>query len=311
MTTAAGDFSADQLRQHLGLRGDQVAVDLVGLGDVDLRRAVLGQRVLHAGGGAGGADDDRRRLAERAGGGERLQGGLADAAAGRVELDQDQNLCHGDVSSSFDPGRVRRSSGRRGSSTNFSRAVALVGDLHALALAAGGRRSRRTAAGGVRQARPRRRRRPGRPATMVSHRLLLRRHDPLERGVARLVDGVPGRTRSPAAAPRRPSSRRRSAARSVASPPSTVSLRAPVSCGMPSRSASSAGITSPGRRWTPRRRGSGRTRAAQRGGEHRRGLHARTSRAAPRRRRARPCPRPSTAPCGSRRWPSRGRRSGR
>jgi hypothetical protein len=83
-----------ELRKHLGLRRDQVVVDLGRLGDVDRRRAVLGQRVLHARGRAGGGDDDCRGLTERARRGEGLQGGLADSAAGRVELGQDQDLCH-------------------------------------------------------------------------------------------------------------------------------------------------------------------------------------------------------------------------
>src|SRR3954465_9380331 len=70
-------------------------------------------------------------------------------------------------------------------------AVALVGDLHALAL---GRAAGEVEhlAGGVGQADA------ARLDTEVGerlglHRLLLRGHDPLEGGVARLVDRVPGR----------------------------------------------------------------------------------------------------------------------
>ena len=75
------------------------------------------------------------------------------------------------------------------------------------------------------------------------HRLLLGGHDALEGGVARLVDRVPGATRSPAAAPRPPRSPPRSAARSCATPPSTVSLRAPVSCGDAEPLGEQRGIT--------------------------------------------------------------------
>jgi hypothetical protein len=103
-----------QLREHLGLGGDEELVDLAGLGDVDLLRAVLGELLADAGGDAGAAGDDRRDLTERAGGGERLQGALADGAVGRVELDEDQDLCHGD-SVSFAGKPVRRASARRGS----------------------------------------------------------------------------------------------------------------------------------------------------------------------------------------------------
>src|SRR3954470_21317552 len=69
-------------------------------------------------------------------------------------------------------------------------AVALVGDLHALAL--------RGAAGEVEHLGPGVRQADGAGIQaqvgqrLRLHRLLLRRHDPLERGVTRLVDGVPG-----------------------------------------------------------------------------------------------------------------------
>src|SRR3954470_13485450 len=70
------------------------------------------------------------------------------------------------------------------------RAVPLVGHLHALAL---GRAAGEVddLAGRVRQAH-RAGVEPEAGSRQLLHRLLLAGHDPLERGVARLVDGVPG-----------------------------------------------------------------------------------------------------------------------
>ena len=51
----------DQRGQHVDVRGDQVAVGVVGLGDVDLGGAGLLQPVGQRRGGAGGADHDGGR----------------------------------------------------------------------------------------------------------------------------------------------------------------------------------------------------------------------------------------------------------
>ena len=75
------------------VRGDQVLLDVVGLGDVDLRRAGRLQRVGQRRGGARRADHDGRRLAQRAGGGDQFGGDLLQRAFG--VLDEHKYFSHG------------------------------------------------------------------------------------------------------------------------------------------------------------------------------------------------------------------------
>ena len=78
------------LRERLGLRGDQEVVQLGAVDQVDLLGAVAGERL--DGGLAAGAQDHGGRRADAAGQGEQLKGGLADVAVG--VLDENKDLGH-------------------------------------------------------------------------------------------------------------------------------------------------------------------------------------------------------------------------
>ena len=91
--TAAGADRLDERREHVHLGGDQVAVDVVGLGDVDLGRAGRGQRLGERGRGAGGTGHDGGRLTQCAGGGDELGADLLERTLG--VLDEHEYFCHG------------------------------------------------------------------------------------------------------------------------------------------------------------------------------------------------------------------------
>ena len=185
---AAGDENRcgrsllDERREDLGLRHDEVVERVGAVVDVDLLGAVLGQG---DGGDVGtGPDVDRRRLTEPAGDRQQLGRGLADLAVGVV--DQNENFGHGGYLLLDRSGSEELLGGQELGELGAS--VALVGDDLALG-------PRRPLAEGE-HLRPR----AGQPDLGRVHaevgerprldRLLLGRHDPLERGVARLVDLV-------------------------------------------------------------------------------------------------------------------------
>ena len=91
---AAGLGLLGELLERLGLGGDEVALDLGVVDDVDLLGAVLLHRLDHAVGRVAAADEHRGGLTEPLGDGEQLVGGLADLAVDVV--DEYQNFRHGD-----------------------------------------------------------------------------------------------------------------------------------------------------------------------------------------------------------------------
>ena len=128
-------------------------------------------------------------------------------------------------------------------STSCGAAVALVGDdLPVLARRPGGHRIARRSRPPTGP--PRRAEMPRSARVRVVHRLLLRRHDPLERRVARLVDVVGHADHSRQRWPRSPRRWCRRRARSAhRRRPRRSTDSANVTCGTPSRSASIAGTT--------------------------------------------------------------------
>jgi hypothetical protein len=84
-------LGGDELGEQLGLGGDDVADDVLGAGDVDLVRAVLGQFGLGLGGDAGAGPDGGGR-AEGAGEGQQLQRDLLDLSVDL--LNENENLRH-------------------------------------------------------------------------------------------------------------------------------------------------------------------------------------------------------------------------
>jgi hypothetical protein len=99
-----------QRREDLGLRRHEEAGGVGVIDDVHLVRAVLGERDLGAVGA--GADVDGGGLAEAAGDRQQLSGCLAQASVGVV--DENEYFSHGGVLPCLVVGRVRGTSGRRG-----------------------------------------------------------------------------------------------------------------------------------------------------------------------------------------------------
>ena len=166
-----------QLLQRLGLRGHQVALDLGVVDDVDLLGAVLLHLLGRVGGLVGRADEDRGGLAETLGDGEELVRRLADRAVDVV--DQNQNFRHAAVAPQMNFLEARNSvsavAPEPSSSLTISpavrggRAVVSSTSVHAT--------DRPTSPAST----PRSLERPG------LQRLLLGRHDALERRVAGLA----------------------------------------------------------------------------------------------------------------------------
>ena len=154
---AAGLGLLGELLQRLGLGGDQVALDLGVVDDVDLLGAVLLDGLGHGVGLVGAADEDRGRLAEPLGDGQQLVGRLADRAVDVV--DENQNSQHHICLSPSD-----ELLGREELDQRLGARAVLVGDD----LAGGARRAGLGALDrgpGAPTGRPRRRRRRGRPAS--------------------------------------------------------------------------------------------------------------------------------------------------
>ena len=82
----------DQRGQHVDVRGDQVALGVVGLGDVDLGGAGRLQSVGQRRGGAGGAHHDGGGFAQDAGGGDQFGADLLQRTFG--VLDEHKYFSH-------------------------------------------------------------------------------------------------------------------------------------------------------------------------------------------------------------------------